>query len=125
MISYQESLVRVKAAISDFHLETESCDLGDLLGRVLAEPIRSPANLPGFDNSAMDGFAVKANPRQEIIDLEVHGNIAAGETPKTEVGAGAVQIMTGAPVTRGAAKTCKLRQIRTDCPHRSSFKGRY
>jgi len=116
MISYQESLARVKAAISDFHLEAEPCNLDDLLGRVLAEPIRSPANLPGFDNSAMDGFAVKANPRQEIIDLEVHGNIAAGETPKTEVGAGAVQIMTGAPVPNGCETVIPIEnvQVTTD-----------
>ncbi|MCF6293643.1 MAG: hypothetical protein L3J04_09645, partial [Robiginitomaculum sp.] len=71
MISYQESLALIKTATDDFHLETELCDLDHLLGRVLAEAITSPADLPGFDNSAMDGFAMKANATEELIDLEV------------------------------------------------------
>ncbi|MCF6293398.1 MAG: molybdopterin molybdotransferase MoeA [Robiginitomaculum sp.] len=111
MISYQESLQRIKAATSDFHLETQPCGLDDLLGRVLAETITSPANLPGFDNSAMDGFAVRANPKEELIDLEVHGNIAAGETPEAEVGSGAVQIMTGAPVPNGCETVIPIENV--------------
>jgi molybdopterin molybdotransferase len=98
MISYQESLINIKAAISDFHLEAEPCELDDLLGRVLAKPITSPANLPEFDNSAMDGFAMEANPNEELLQLSVLGNIAAGEGAQTEIGNGAIQIMTGAPV---------------------------
>ncbi|MBL4616386.1 MAG: molybdopterin molybdotransferase MoeA [Robiginitomaculum sp.] len=98
MISYQESLELIKTATDDFQLKFKYCDLDHLLGRVLAEPIYSPADLPGFDNSAMDGFAMKANPSDKLVQLSVLGNIAAGEVPQTEIGNGAIQIMTGAPV---------------------------
>lgn len=98
MISYQESMALIKTATSNFYLGTELCDRYHLLGRVLAKEISSSADLPGFDNSAMDGFAMKANPSEELVRLPVLGNIAAGEVPQAEIGSGAIQIMTGAPV---------------------------
>lgn len=74
------------------------------LGCVLAEPIEASEPVPPFDNTAMDGFAVRAAdtvgpPRS----LAVVGTLAAGSAPEVEVGEGqALRIMTGAPMPGGA-----------------------
>lgn len=76
----------------------------DALGCVLAEPIEASAPVPPFDNTAMDGFAVRAAdtigaPRS----LAVVATLAAGSAPEVEVGPGqAARIMTGAPMPAGA-----------------------
>ena len=56
MISYQEALKII--AEHTQQLPTESMRSEHALSRVLAEAITSPINLPSFDNSAMDGFAL-------------------------------------------------------------------
>lgn len=72
-------------------------------GSVLAEDIVAPTAVPGFDNSAMDGFAVRAEDTRAGASLTVVGEVAAGAGELPEVGVGeAVRIMTGAPVPRGA-----------------------
>lgn len=76
----------------------------DCLGLVLAEPVIARASLPGFDNSAMDGYAVRA---QDVPDagtvLPVAGVVPAGDTRRNRLEPGtAWQIMTGAPVPDGA-----------------------
>jgi molybdopterin molybdotransferase len=77
-------------------------------GLVLAEAVTSRLDLPGFDNSAMDGYAVRvadcvgASPDQPI-HLPVTMDIAAGDTRRLRLEPGAVaRIMTGAPVPEGA-----------------------
>jgi molybdopterin molybdotransferase len=78
------------------------------LGRVLAEDVRSPRTLPPADCSAMDGYAVRrvdclgAAPGTPI-ELAVAFEVAAGQAPAQEVGAGqAARIFTGAPLPGGA-----------------------
>jgi len=72
-------------------------------GSVLAEDIVAPAPVPGFANSAMDGFAVRAGDTGAGEVLQVIGEVAAGAGDPPEVGRGqAVAIMTGAPVPPGA-----------------------
>jgi molybdopterin molybdotransferase len=81
-------------------LGAESVGLGDALGRVLAEDVRSPLDVPPFDSSAMDGFALVAGPGGE---LRVIGEARAGHPAAERVEPGtAVRISTGAPVPRGA-----------------------
>lgn len=71
------------------------------LGRVLVAPVTSGRALPPWDNSAMDGFAVRAAALPAT--LPVAGTIAAGDAPDVALPPGAVlRIMTGAPVPRGA-----------------------
>lgn len=69
------------------------------LGRVLAEDIASPADLPPFDNSAMDGFALACGgvSLPSGGEFAVGGAVAAGDAPLTAA-RGAVEIMTGAPM---------------------------
>jgi molybdenum cofactor synthesis domain-containing protein len=85
-------------------LPTESTVLLDALGRVLAEDISADSDLPPFDRSQMDGYAVRAEDIQDLpARLRIVGESAAGRGWHQEMRAGeAVRIMTGAPVPAGA-----------------------
>jgi len=85
-------------------LGSERISLGQALGRVLAEPIIAPHDIPPFANSAMDGYAVRAADLATVpVSLAVVGEVAAGSVPAREVAPGtAVRIMTGAPMPDGA-----------------------
>jgi molybdopterin molybdotransferase len=82
--------------------------LADTLGLVLADDIVAPLSLPGFDNSAMDGYAVVADDidaatAEQPVSLPVAEDIPAGRTdPLTLKPGTAHRIMTGAPVPTGA-----------------------
>jgi len=81
--------------------EAETLALRDSLGRVLAANIMSPANVPNYDNSAMDGYALKASdiatPRLKVV-----GTAFAGKAFDGTVSAGeCVRIMTGAVMPAG------------------------
>ena len=83
----------------------EQVDLVDAVGRVLVEDIVAPWDMPLWDNSAMDGYAVRVADCGEIpCRLKVSGYIPAGAMADgIEVTPGcAVKIMTGAPVPSGA-----------------------
>lgn len=89
-----------------FHPETEEAALLDALGRVLAQDIVSGINMPPFDKSAMDGYALAADDDSERFEiLEV---IAAGSVPtKTISGGQCAKIMTGAMLPPGAGRVVK------------------
>jgi molybdopterin molybdotransferase len=80
----------------------------DAQGLLLAENVTSELPLPGFDNAAMDGYAVRAVDTRGAADdrpveLPVVGDVAAGARSRSGMGPGlAVRIMTGAPVPAGA-----------------------
>ena len=78
--------------------------LRDALDRVLAEPVTSPLDLPPWDNSAMDGYAVRASDVANAgTALRVIETVAAGAFPTRAIGAGeATRIFTGAPLPSGA-----------------------
>ncbi|MDX1345288.1 MAG: molybdopterin molybdotransferase MoeA [Sedimenticolaceae bacterium] len=82
--------------------ETESVPLGEALGRILAEEIASPLNVPPLDNSAMDGYAVRTGEITPGKPMPVSQRIPAG-TVGTELEPGTcARIFTGAPVPPGA-----------------------
>jgi molybdopterin molybdotransferase len=83
-------------------LGVERVELLAALGRVLAEELKAPRDLPHFDNSAMDGFAVRsADCAFPGAALRVTGYIAAGGKVSAPIRKGcAVSIMTGAPIPR-------------------------
>jgi len=63
-------------------LGAEEVPLSEVLGRVLAEDVSTDADLPPFDRSAMDGYAVRAaDVAQAPVVLEVAGQIRAGQWP--------------------------------------------
>ncbi|MBM3103604.1 molybdopterin molybdotransferase MoeA [Pseudomonas sp. V1] len=82
----------------------QSVLLEKALGRVLAVDIHSPLDLPGWDNSAMDGFAFRAVDLPAAGGcLKLSGRIAAGQAATTPLLEGqAVRIFTGAPLPPGA-----------------------
>lgn len=83
----------------------ERVNVRSALGRVLAEDVIAPCNVPAHDNSAMDGFAVRFADLSASVDtsLAVVGTAFAGKPFSGIVGAGqAVRIMTGAPIPEGA-----------------------
>jgi molybdopterin molybdotransferase len=85
-------------------LPEEDVALADAHGRVLARDVRAAVALPGFDNSAMDGYAVRwAEVQQVPVRLPVADDIPAGRTDVRPLEPGTVQrIMTGAPLPDGA-----------------------
>ena len=82
--------------------------VADTLGLVLADDVVAPLSLPGFDNSAMDGYAVHVDDiatatEQTPVRLPVTEDIPAGRTDTLTITAGTAQrIMTGAPLPSGA-----------------------
>ena len=62
-------------------LEGERVPIADAAGRVLTEDARAAVDLPPFDRSAMDGFAVRASDVQPGAALRIAGDVAAGGMP--------------------------------------------
>ncbi len=85
-------------------LPTEKVYLLDALGRVLAEDVLSEEDRPSFDNSAMDGYAVRWEDIKDApVELLVVGELPAGVEETFELPKGcAVKIFTGAPIPKGA-----------------------
>jgi molybdopterin molybdotransferase len=82
-------------------------------GLCLAEDIKSDLNMPPFNRSAMDGYAVIANDINPPVDLDVIENIRAGFNPKKRVGRGqAAKIMTGSVVPKGADAVIKVEETK-------------
>lgn len=106
MIPVEEAQRRVLEEVAP--LGSEQVTVTDALGRVLREDIAAPADVPQGDNSAMDGYAVRA---EDLTDasaaspavLRVIENLPAGAVSSRTVGRGmAVRIMTGALLPDGA-----------------------
>lgn len=103
MISYEQARQTILDNITPAGIE--QTDLVDAVGLVLAEDVVAPWNMPLWDNSAMDGYALRSADCADIpCKLKVTGYLPAGATHDgIEVKPGcAVKIMTGAPVPAGA-----------------------
>jgi molybdopterin molybdotransferase len=89
-------------------LSNEEVSITEAFGRVLDEDIQAPVDIPHFDNSAMDGYAVHAADtagatQESPATLKAIGDVAAGYVPDREIGMGeTIRIMTGASVPEGA-----------------------
>jgi len=106
MLTVPEASARILEHIAP--LAIERVPLLDALGMVLAEPVSAPMTLPAWDNSAMDGYAVRgadidAASADHPVSLRVLETVAAGRFATQPVGDGeAIRIMTGAPIPDGA-----------------------
>ncbi|MFC0082775.1 gephyrin-like molybdotransferase Glp [Aciditerrimonas ferrireducens] len=91
-------------------LSTERLPLADARGRVLGAEVVAPGDVPSFPNSAMDGYALRAEDTIGApVVLEVLGTVLAGQAPNVPVTpGGAVRIMTGAPLPAGADAVCMV-----------------
>ena len=106
MIAVEDARERILGFFNE--LEAEDRPISESLGQVLSEDIAGSFDVPPWDNSAMDGYAVRAEDirgasASEPVTLQVIGTAAAGEEPSHRVRRGtAVRIMTGAPLPAGA-----------------------
>ena len=98
-------------------LPASEVSLADAAGRVLAESITSPVNVPGFTRSMMDGYAIIASDvavasMYNPISLQVAGEVLPGQAPSTAVTSGKViRIMTGAAMPDGADAVIPVEQL--------------
>ena len=117
MIHYTEALDIIAQAVKP--LAASDCPLDQLDNQATAEDVISKIDVPGFANSAMDGFAVRSADTGTASDsdpvrLSVHGVVAAGDRPGEALEAGtAVEIMTGAPIPTGADAVIPVEQVET------------
>ena len=93
-------------------MNAEAVEILDCLGRVTAEDVVAPLNLPSFDNSAMDGYAVRVADCNRFAPLTVAGYIPAGRAAISKVLPGnAIRIMTGAPIPEGSDAIVPLEDV--------------
>ncbi|MDY0136838.1 MAG: molybdopterin molybdotransferase MoeA [Thiomicrospira sp.] len=78
--------------------QTETLPLAQCLGRVLAQAVVSPVNVPPHDNSMMDGYAIRSADVQPGLVLPISQRIPAGTQPKPLQATTAARIFTGAPI---------------------------
>lgn len=109
ILSREEALARFEAALFPRKLPSERCKLGAALGAALAEDVTAPIDVPPFDRSNVDGFAVRAADLAAAgegapVCLALNGEtIHCGTAPTLQVAAGtATPIATGGPLPRGA-----------------------
>jgi molybdopterin molybdotransferase len=106
MITVEEALDKVLSHTQP--LGSEKVSILEALGRVCAEDILASRDIPSFDNSGMDGYAVRSEDIQNAspkhpVQLDVIEDLRAGFVPKKLVEKGkAIRIMTGAPIPEGA-----------------------
>lgn len=119
MLSYDEALTRILAAVPG-PLPTQTVALDAAQNRVLASDIYASESLPPFDNSAVDGYAVRLADAAQAsstapVRLLVTQTIAAGYAPTKPVLPGeAARILTGAPVPPGADALVMVEDTATD-----------
>ena len=102
LIPVDEALSRILDAAVPVE-QTEQLSIDSSLGRVLAEDVKSDINVPGYDNSAMDGYAVRSAECTEAgASFTVSQRIPAGQTGVQLEAGTAARIFTGAPVPEGA-----------------------
>jgi molybdopterin molybdotransferase len=101
LLGEQETLERILRGISP--IGTEEVWLSEASNRVIGEDIRATVALPRFDNSTMDGYAVRTVDAVRGARLKITGEQPAGRLRELQVNPGcAIRIYTGAPVPKGA-----------------------
>lgn len=120
LLDVDEARARIYAAISPIR-GTIRCHLKEGLGGIVATPICSPLAVPGYDNSAMDGYALNSADLPSVgqVTLKVVGHALAGApyTPSLHAGE-VVRIMTGAMIPNGADTVIMQEQVTvTDDQH--------
>ncbi len=109
-----QALAQILAATSP--LSPERVEVAEAVGRALVGDVRAHRTLPPWDNSAMDGYAVRsADVQTAPVTLRVTQTVTAGSRAKAPVGPGeAARIMTGAPLPEGADAVVMQERCRRD-----------
>jgi molybdopterin molybdotransferase len=118
MLELEEARQRILSTLSP--LGAESIALTTATGRILAAPATSPLDLPPFDNSAMDGYAVQSADLataglDQPVPLQLRGRVAAGEVFDGAITSGScVRLFTGSPLPAGADAVVMQEDTRVD-----------
>lgn len=124
LLPFKKALSLVLAGVT-WKMPEESVGLKNAWGRVLREDIKAGFNIPPFDKSAMDGYAVKAEDIKGASDkspvvLKVTQELPAGKSPRTGIKKGeAARIMTGAVLPKGADSVVMVEYTKRDDAKRS------
>jgi molybdopterin molybdotransferase len=111
MISLQEARAQIAEVVKT--LDPAAAPLAEAHGRILREPVTATEDLPAFDRSAMDGYALIAGDQAERF--RVIGEIQPGVEPGLEIRAGeCVRIFTGAQIPRGASQVIMQEDVARD-----------
>lgn len=108
LLSIEETRRVIEQNLSQKPIGIEKVHLSDMYNRILAEDVVATLNVPPFNRSTVDGYAVIATDtfgadEDQPITLKVDGNIKVGKVPELTVERGsAAEIVTGAPLPRGA-----------------------
>src|SRR3954469_3339204 len=116
MMSVDEAVAIIAARVQPLQ-DTETVDLRNADGRILAADIVAPLPLPPFTNSAVDGYAVRSADLTASGEqtLPVSGRIIAGAASRGALAAGhAMRIFTGAPMPQGADTVFMQEDVRSD-----------
>jgi putative molybdopterin biosynthesis protein len=108
LITFDEAQKAIESQFKPAALGEEEAVLLEAYNRVLSEDVVSTIDIPPFNRSTVDGYAVKAQDtfgadENQPATLQVSGVVSVGEQPQATVGKGeAVEIVTGAPIPKGA-----------------------
>ncbi|MDK3156730.1 molybdopterin molybdotransferase MoeA [Kamptonema cortianum] len=119
MMTPEQAIHDILGAVRDLRPGVERVALDKALGRILAHDFFAPRNLPGFDNSAMDGYALRSEDtatatEDSIVDLDIVGEQPAGVSRRLRVDKGqCARIFTGAPMPEGADAVVMQEDVKT------------
>lgn len=112
MLTYDEALLRVLAQAEP--LPAETIPVADAYGRAIAEPIVASENLPPFDNSAVDGYAVGEGENELRQPI---GKVLAGQVPEVAIAYGeAMYVATGAMIPSGTTGIVMIEDVSEGIP---------
>ena len=111
LLPLDEAVALALAQVSPI-AQAERIPLAEAVGRVAAKDILAPAAMPLFDNSAMDGFALRLSDLAGGDSLPLAGTVPAGAVPRDLPQGVALEIFTGAPVPQGADAVVMIENAR-------------
>ncbi len=114
MMGFQEALSRILGSLQP--LEAEAVPVRSATGRVLAEDVHAPIDLPPSDRAAVDGYALRHEDTLGApVRLRLRGSVTAGEVPEGELAPGeCVQITTGSVLPSGADAVALVERVRLE-----------
>jgi molybdopterin molybdotransferase len=123
LLSLEDALaILLREAQAEPSLPTETCTLQASLGRVLAEPFLATQDLPAWDNSAMDGYAV-ALADLALGALPITQTVFAGHAAQPLAAGSCARIFTGAMLPPGADTVVMQEQVNLNAQGHAAFKG--
>lgn len=112
MIAYSQALEIIKKEFDKFSLQTEEVDILESHNRIIAEDIVADADLPPFDNSAMDGYALRFGERNQ---WKIIGEISAGNFSSFNLSSDdAVVITTGSKIPKNADTVIPVEDVEVE-----------